>query len=984
MNYRLLQILIAFSTLFFYRIIFAHDTPVHQYVAKQAYYFLENEKGPIPELMYRIGLLFDGAGNDNFPWQTGFIGVAAMREDLEDPIWGYGGLFNGWTPTSTHFWDADNGDDVKIAIPLSPDAYNAYYKAKTYLFGGHRIFYQTKAFDPDLNEVILGYLYSYSSIIELYKTGRCFSEGYVDLSGAIHSWAPEEMYMEQESAKKFAVQILGRVAHLLTDMSVPAHAHNDLHADGDMYENWMGENYLDGFYEPPFIEPIHWDAWNAARQGPLIDVYQSVHSFGVRQIRYLFYTVNQIADRFPSNDNNGDISYSTNYNGDDYSVLNLIQEITHSLDAGAVQPYAVNKYAFRYCIRAVAGLYYWFAMETDMLPNTLILNNFSGGSILVNNINFYSGYRITTQNPSSYTLQAIDQLYDNCYWRFQNWQKIVNGSVVQTFNTRNITITPTANTTYKANFTSENYFNWVVTGPLKGLYRGESRIFHINPFYGNPPASYYWHTEYRSIYNGQTYWTNGLPEGCSINFISSGNSATFSNIYFSKYCGGWADSVIRVYGMVQPSACSCPNQYFFEEITLKNRIRPGYPPPPPPPGGCPYVYSWNGDEWIEDNNILPQSQDPSLLGQNVIDYYQLFNKPVEEDGKYYLAISEYEEDRSFFDQFKLLVIDHPDETFITIDDSGTVIQFAKPALFANAQLDSNDVYKLLYSLDDIKTEISESDVLSLSFEEVNSSNENWLLLVGQVEPIFKEKVSGKIISKNSGAKENSESFFSFRLRRNPTYQWVLAPKSNTNTLQIDIAWQQAAEVDYTELSNRLEIPFVLREAELLSANHSTLGDIKNAILINDGTISELNKNEWIELGFSIPVPTAGMQRSFVFVSSGRYEHLNEKYKYNVNGKNQLLKSNTVSSIPLEYRLEQNYPNPFNPTSTINYSVKENGYVRLKVYDIIGNEVAELVNRNLNAGYYSVEFNASELPSGVYIYTIQANNFFDSKKMILIK
>ncbi|MCC6255920.1 MAG: T9SS type A sorting domain-containing protein [Ignavibacteriaceae bacterium] len=127
-----------------------------------------------------------------------------------------------------------------------------------------------------------------------------------------------------------------------------------------------------------------------------------------------------------------------------------------------------------------------------------------------------------------------------------------------------------------------------------------------------------------------------------------------------------------------------------------------------------------------------------------------------------------------------------------------------------------------------------------------------------------------------------------------------------------------------------------------------------------------------------------MQRSFVFVSSGRYEHVTENSKYNLNGKNQLLKSNTVSSIPLEYRLEQNFPNPFNPTSTINYSVKENGYVRLKVYDIIGNEVADLVNRNLNAGYYSVEFNAGELPSGVYIYSIQVNNFFDSKKMILIK
>ena len=201
------------------------------------------------------------------PGLLGYIGVAAEREDMEDPIWGYGGAFNGWTPTSTHFWDSDFGDDVKTPIPLSPDAFNAYYKAKIYLFGGHNILYQTKAFDANIGQVILGYLYSYSSVIELYKTGRCFSEGYVDMAGNIHTWSPSEMYMNLESARKFAAQILGRVAHLLTDMSVPAHAHNDLHAEGDNYEDYMSTHYLDGYYEAPYLEPLHWDAFNAARQG---------------------------------------------------------------------------------------------------------------------------------------------------------------------------------------------------------------------------------------------------------------------------------------------------------------------------------------------------------------------------------------------------------------------------------------------------------------------------------------------------------------------------------------------------------------------------------------------------------------------------------------------------------------------------------------------------------------------------------------------
>lgn len=90
------------------------------------------------------------------------------------------------------------------------------------------------------------------------------------------------------------------------------------------------------------------------------------------------------------------------------------------------------------------------------------------------------------------------------------------------------------------------------------------------------------------------------------------------------------------------------------------------------------------------------------------------------------------------------------------------------------------------------------------------------------------------------------------------------------------------------------------------------------------------------------------------------------------------------NIPTEFSISQNYPNPFNPTTQISYSIKEHGFVRLKVYDLLGAEVATLVNETKESGYHSVEFNASELPSGVYIYTLQAGDFISSKKMILMK
>jgi len=86
----------------------------------------------------------------------------------------------------------------------------------------------------------------------------------------------------------------------------------------------------------------------------------------------------------------------------------------------------------------------------------------------------------------------------------------------------------------------------------------------------------------------------------------------------------------------------------------------------------------------------------------------------------------------------------------------------------------------------------------------------------------------------------------------------------------------------------------------------------------------------------------------------------------------------------EYSLGQNYPNPFNPITTISFSLKEAGLVQIRVYDILGNEVAALVNENQEAGNYSAKFNASRLPSGIYFYRITSGNYTATKKLILLK
>ena len=97
-----------------------------------------------------------------------------------------------------------------------------------------------------------------------------------------------------------------------------------------------------------------------------------------------------------------------------------------------------------------------------------------------------------------------------------------------------------------------------------------------------------------------------------------------------------------------------------------------------------------------------------------------------------------------------------------------------------------------------------------------------------------------------------------------------------------------------------------------------------------------------------------------------------------------------TDLPKDFKLYQNYPNPFNPSTTINYALKENSDVKIVVYSLIGEKITTLVDKVQNAGTYDMVWNASHLPSGIYIYIMTAESrisdqsFQNVKKMILLK
>ena len=98
----------------------------------------------------------------------------------------------------------------------------------------------------------------------------------------------------------------------------------------------------------------------------------------------------------------------------------------------------------------------------------------------------------------------------------------------------------------------------------------------------------------------------------------------------------------------------------------------------------------------------------------------------------------------------------------------------------------------------------------------------------------------------------------------------------------------------------------------------------------------------------------------------------------------LITSIQNENLPIEFSLSQNYPNPFNPKTKIKYTIKEKVNVNLSIYDILGRETLQLVNKKQNPGKYEVQINAANLPSGLYFYKLSAGDFSSIKKMILIK
>jgi hypothetical protein len=149
-----------------------------------------------------------------------------------------------------------------------------------------------------------------------------------------------------------------------------------------------------------------------------------------------------------------------------------------------------------------------------------------------------------------------------------------------------------------------------------------------------------------------------------------------------------------------------------------------------------------------------------------------------------------------------------------------------------------------------------------------------------------------------------------------------------------------------------------------------------------------NNSQWANIGFTQGNGTSSSQNNYFFednnLNSGRYKYRLKQIDYNGNYAYYDLQNEVVVGIPNEFSLKQNYPNPFNPMTKINFDIPNDGFVSLRLFDINGRELKTLMNEFKNSGYYSIDFDASALPSGAYFYKFESGNFVSTKKLVVLK
>ena len=401
--------------------------------------------------------------------------------------------------------------------------------------------------------------------------------------------------------------------------------------------------------------------------------------------------------------------------------------------------------------------------------------------------------------------------------------------------------------------------------------------------------------------------------------------------------------------------------------------------PSNPPPGCPYVYHWNGEEYVEGSNILVESENSSRIEIDVVDYYKVEQQLIAKNTMYCFQIREFEQEHSWLDQFELLTLDHPKGLNLGVTKDGDIFLYKRQINLSHCfDNNENNCLVLINSIDERYFDGYQNDWLILDFGYVVNIEDMYLEVLADLKPPPDKEETIAVQIENQNGWEDIEKLHP---RENwATHMVKLAPwyENTSGEIILRLYWLAHHKVDYIGLAQSSPGPIKEKDCLLISAIHSEAGVVTDSLISMDGNYAELLPGENIGLNFSVsPEENEGFKRDFILVAKGHY--VTEVEGIPKQGPNRI-----EHELPTEFSLSQNYPNPFNPRTEINFCLPEDAKVKVTIYNILGHIVEVLYDSEMEAGYHTVHWNGENVVTGVYFYRLTAGEFIETKRMLLLK
>ena len=268
-------------------------------------------------------------------------------------------------------------------------------------------------------------------------------------------------------------------------------------------------------------------------------------------------------------------------------------------------------------------------------------------------------------------------------------------------------------------------------------------------------------------------------------------------------------------------------------------------------GGCPFVYVWNGMQYVIDNNLLPGSE--TSEGADVEDYYRLEQALVPQKGKYSLLISEFEQEHSHFNQVKLIAVDHESDVHVAVSPTGEILTYRSPHVpILAVNRNGNSCLDTVSEIDGEYYEGNDGDHLVLDFPDLDISDGAKLVLRTDLLPV-RMKWSIRIQT------HNSEGEWETVAEVHPRVNWATQivdlshclPDAD-DELKVRLYFTANHKIDYVGLDTSKQSDIRVRYASLVSATHSKKGNVKLELLKDDDMYADLFPSEQIRLAFALP------------------------------------------------------------------------------------------------------------------------------------